>query len=107
MTKLLQMTEKEFEEQKHKLRTLAASTTDLARLILVEGKTKSAAAKEAGVSRQNVKQAMDRALALLAGVPTSYVWFEGFMSPERAAKLKEDIQQDLEDQAATKSKNKS
>lgn len=98
------MTAEDFDAQKHKLRTLAASTTDLARLILVEGMSNIDAAKAVGVSRQNVKKTMDRAMALLSDVPSDYVWFEGFMSPDRAVSLREEIQRDLTAHAAKKGK---
>lgn len=104
MTKRMRMTAEEFDEQKHKLRSLAASTIDLARLILVEGKTNSDAAKVVGVSRQNVGKAMDRVIALLSDLPSDYVWFEGFMSPERASSLREEIQKDLSAYALLKGK---
>jgi molybdopterin-guanine dinucleotide biosynthesis protein len=102
MTKRKRMTAEEFDDQKHKLRTLAASTTDLARLIIVEGMSNVEAAKAVGVSRQNVKKTMDRALALLADLPSDYVWFEGYMSTDRATRLKDEIQQDLAAHAAKK-----
>ncbi|MDF4211158.1 TrfB-related DNA-binding protein [Pseudomonas protegens] len=106
MAKLLRLTAEEFDEQKHKLRTLAASTTDLARLILVDGMTNTDAARAAKVSRQNVKKAMDRVMALLSDLPSDYVWFEGFMSPQRALSLKEEIRKDLNAYAVKKAKKK-
>jgi hypothetical protein len=106
MTKQIRMTAEEFDAQKHKLRTLAASTTDLARLILVERMSNTDAAKSVGVSRQNVKKTMDRAMALLSDLPSDYVWYEGYMSPERAVSLREEIQKDLEAYAAKKANGK-
>lgn len=106
MTKVQRLTAKEFEEQKYKLRRLAASTIELARLILVEQVPNAEAAKRVNVSRQNVQKAMARVIALLSDLPPDYIWFEGFMSRERAKRLKEEIQEDLEAYARDESEKK-
>ena len=92
MTTLQIMSALEFDEQKHKLRTLSAQTNQLARLVLVDGLNNTKAAEMVGMSRQNVNGAMNRVKALLADMPADYVyvkeWMPAKMATEVRAKLK-------------------
>jgi len=92
MTTPQRMTAQEFDEQKHKLRTLSVQTNELARLVLVEGMNNTQAANAVGMSRQNVNGAMNRVRALLGDMPADYVyvqeWMPAAMAAEIRAKLK-------------------
>ncbi|MDZ5605305.1 TrfB-related DNA-binding protein [Pseudomonas sp. RP23018S] len=94
MSKPITMTRDEFESEKHKLIRLSMGTIRLAELILVDGKTPSAAAKEVGSSRQNVSKAMQRVYAALEDVPTGWVHFEGWMPEKVSIKLKIEIERE-------------
>ena len=88
------MTPEEFELAKHKLKTLRGTVIDLAEQIIVQGKTKSEAAKAVGVSRQNVQKHMNRVNALLNDLPADYVWFEAWMPEKLASEIRQRLKSD-------------
>jgi hypothetical protein len=85
------MTAQEFDNQKHKLRTLSVQTNDLARLVLVEGLNNTQAAAAVGMSRQNVNGAMNRVRALLSDMPADWVYFQEWMPAAMAAEIRAKI----------------
>jgi DNA-directed RNA polymerase specialized sigma24 family protein len=97
------MSSTEFEENKHKLRTLSAQLNDLARLILVEGLTNTKAAEVLGMSRQNINGAMQRVTALLYDMPADYVFVQEWMPKKVAARVRAELKE-LKDAAAEKNK---
>lgn len=105
MEKQRRMTADEFEENKHKLRSLSAKTNDLARLILVDGLNNTDAAAEVGMSRQNVSKTMTRVNSLLNGMPADFVFFEGWVPGELAIEMRRRTKEAL-DAGKDKSKNK-
>jgi hypothetical protein len=87
------MSPEEFESQVHKLGDLKANTVELARLILVDGKTKAEAARITKITPQNVSKKMQRVQAVLSGFPPDWVLVKEMMPESMAteirAKLKE------------------
>lgn len=73
MEKQLRMSKADFELVKHKLGRLSLNTIRLAELIIVEGQIPAAAAKEVGMSRQNVSKSMQRVYAALSDVPDGWI----------------------------------
>lgn len=105
MTNSTRMSAQEYEENKHKLRTLAAQINELARLILVEGLSKTEAAAVVGMSRQNVSGAMNRVMALLNDLPSDYVYFQEWMPAKMATEVRKELKQ-LEIERQKKKANK-
>lgn len=97
MDKSARMTPEEFDRQLHKLGELQGNTIELARLILVEGKTNAEAARLTDNHRQNVSKKMQRVKALLSGYPASWVPFQGMMPESMAVEIRARIKQLLED----------
>lgn len=91
MTNSTRMSAQEYEEKKHKLRTLSAQNNELARLILVEGLSKTKAAAAVGMSPQNVSGAMKRVMALLTDLPSDYVYFQEWMPAKMAAEVRKEL----------------
>lgn len=91
MTNLKRMSAQEYEDQKDKLRTLAAQTNELARLILVDGMSKTQAAAAVGMSRQNVSGAMNRVMALLNDLPSDYVYLQEWMPAKMATEVRREL----------------
>lgn len=91
MTEPLRMSAADFEEGQAKLIKLSAEVNTLARLILVEGKTLTAAADALGISKQNASKHMKRVKALLNDQPPSWVllneWVPDWLAAETRAKL--------------------
>lgn len=94
MTKTLLMSATEFEKQQGRLIKLSLEVHALARLILVDGKTSTDAAKEVGMSKQLAAHHMKRVKALLEGYPASWVpfeeWMPDWLATETRARLKEE-----------------
>lgn len=87
------MSSTEFEENKHKLRTLSAQVNDLARLILVDGLTNTKAAEQLRMSRQNINGAMQRVTALLYDLPADYVFVQEWMPKKMAARVRAELKE--------------
>lgn len=92
MENQLRMSEEDFELAKHKLGRLSLNTISLAKLIIVEGLKPAAAAKEVGMSRQNVSKAMQRVYAALANVPDGWVRVECWAPKELASDFLERVE---------------
>jgi len=84
MENQLRMSEVDFELARHKLGRLSQNTINLAKLIIVEGLKPAAAAKEVGMSRQNVSKSMQRVYAALSDTPDGWVRVECW-APEKMA----------------------
>jgi len=76
MENQLRMSEEDFELAKHKLGRLSQNTINLAKLIIVGGLKPAVAAKEVGMSRQNVSKSMLRVYAALSDTPNGWVRVE-------------------------------
>lgn len=85
------MSSTEFEENKHKLRTLSAQLNELARLVLVEGMNHTQAAEVLNMSRQNISGAMKRVTALLCDMPSDYVFVQEWMPKTLAARVRAEL----------------
>lgn len=82
------MTAEEFDSQIDKLADLRGNTIELARLILVDGKTPAEAARLVGTQKQNVSKKMQRVRALLTGYPADWVQFQGMMPESMAVEVR-------------------
>jgi hypothetical protein len=91
MTESLRLSVADFEKAKAKLIKLSAEVNHLARLVLVDGETLTAAAASIGMSKQNASKHMRRVRALLNDQPATWVhldeWVPDWLAAETRAKL--------------------
>lgn len=92
MEKQLRMSKADFELAKHKLGRLSGNTARLAELIIVDGLTPSAAAKEVGMARQNVSKSMQRVYAALSDTPDGWVRVECWAPRDLASEFMEKVE---------------
>ncbi|WP_055137496.1 TrfB-related DNA-binding protein [Pseudomonas corrugata] len=93
MTDQLRMSPTEFEQNQDKLTKVSVEVNKLARLIMVDGLTQTAAAAALGMSKQNAFKHMKRVKALLNDVPPTWVlleaqWMPGWLAEETRSKLR-------------------
>jgi hypothetical protein len=81
------MSKADFERSKFKLSHLSLNTILLAERILVDGMIPAAAAKEVGMSRQNVSKAMQRVRRALSAIPDGWVRVECWAPQDLAAEF--------------------
>lgn len=92
MEKQLRMSKADFELAKHKLGRLSLNTIRLAELIIVDGQIPAAAAKEVGMSRQNVSKSMQRVYAALSDTPDGWVRVECWAPKDLAKEFMDRIE---------------
>jgi len=90
------MTLDEFEKGQAKLVKLPVEVNTLARLILVEGKTLTAAAAAVGFSKQLAGHHMKRVRALLNDQPANWVELNLFVPPWLAAETRAKLEVEVE-----------
>lgn len=82
MSKFKRISEEEFEVHRAELeKHFTSNTISLAKLILVEGKSNTAAAAATGTSRQNVSKAVERVCARMSGHPSNWVRVDKLWAP--------------------------
>lgn len=94
------MTPEEFEALRPRLGRLALDTIDLARSVLVDGETQSAAAIRHGMSRQRVHGIVQRFKAAAEELPTNWRRVEVWLPPALAANVEALAKQARADQSA-------
>ncbi|MBK8177234.1 MAG: helix-turn-helix domain-containing protein [Rhodospirillales bacterium] len=81
------LTHSEFELLRPRLGRLAIDTIDVARAVLVDGMTPSAAARHFGMTRQRVHGIVQRFRAAAQAVPTAWRRVDVWLPPELAAQV--------------------
>lgn len=81
------MTLEAFKANEHKLTSMSQATIDLARLVLVDGRSAKDAGEAVGVSRQNVHKTVQRVLAAFNDIPSGYVEFKAWMPKAMAIEI--------------------
>ncbi|HGA2320934.1 TPA: TrfB-related DNA-binding protein [Pseudomonas putida] len=94
MSKFKRVSEEDFEAHRAELeKHFTSNTISLAKLVLVEGKSNTAAAEATGTSRQNVSKAVERVCARMDGHPSNWVRIDNLWAPpDLAAEFRERIQ---------------
>lgn len=93
MTEQLRMSEADFEANQAKLAKVSLEVINLARLILVDRLSQTAAADAVGMSKQNAHKHMKRVKALLSDVPAGWIqveaqWMPAWLAEETRSKVK-------------------
>lgn len=94
MSKFKRVSEEDFEAHRAELeKHFTPNTISLAKLVLVDGKSNTAAAEATGTSRQNVSKAVERVCARMDGHPSNWVRIDNLWAPpDLAAEFRERIQ---------------
>lgn len=93
MSKFERMSAQDFESQSSRLaEEFSGKTLALARMILVDGVSKTDAAEKVGMSRQNVAKTVERVLARFNKYPRNWVYVKQWMPPEIAEEVKKKIE---------------
>lgn len=95
MTLKIPMTSDEFEQAQTKLVKLSVEVNTLARLILVENQTQTAAAASLGISKQLAAHHMKRVKALLNDQPADWVELNLFVPPWLAAETRAKVAEEI------------
>ena len=83
----VKMTAKEFDELRPRLGRLSLDTVDLAREVLVNGKTQSNVAREYGLSRQRVNGMVSRVIAAANEIPLGWKRVDVWLPPDLAEEV--------------------
>lgn len=92
MKEPLRLSVADFAKNQAKLVKLSAEVNHLARLILVEGESLTAAATTVGLSKQNASKHMKRVRALLNDQPAAWVYLAEWMPDWLAAEVRAKLQ---------------
>ncbi|MCC8616303.1 TrfB-related DNA-binding protein [Xanthomonas vesicatoria] len=87
MQKVL-MTAAEFDSIQPRLGRLTVDTVQIARRVLVDGKSQAEAAEENGLSRQRVSHMVQRVMAAANAFPSDWERVDEWMPPELAKQVR-------------------
>lgn len=82
------MTAQEFDELRPRFGRLSLNTVELAREVLVDGKSQSDVARKHGLTRQRVSGMVSRVLAAANKIPRGWEKVEVWLPPELAEKVR-------------------
>ena len=95
------MTAQEFDELRPRLGRLSLDTVELAREVLVNGKTQSDVAREHGLTRQRVSGMVSRVIAAANEIPRGWEKVEVWLPPALAEEVRK-MEADAKAEARTK-----